>query len=98
MRHNLGVGVGAELGPFFLQLLAQLAKVLDDTVVHNREAVCGMRMSVVFGWAPMRGPTGMADADPALERFFRKPLLEIAQLALCAPPRKLAALQGGHTR
>ena len=56
-----------------------------------------MGMSVVFGRAPMRGPTGMADADPPLERLFGKPRLEIAQLALCAAPRKLAALQGSHT-
>ena len=97
MRHNLGVGLRAERGALLLQLLAQLAKVLDDTVVHDGESVGGMGVSVAFRRAPVSGPTGMPDADRTFERLLGEPRLEIAQLALRAPPRKLATLQGGNT-
>src|SRR5580700_9192544 len=97
MRHNLGIGLGAERGALLLQLLAELAKVLDDTVVHDGESVGGMGVSVAFRRAPVGGPTGMPDADRTFERLLDEPRLEIAQLALRAPPRKLATLQGGNT-
>jgi hypothetical protein len=98
MRDYLGVGFGAELGALVLQLLAQLPKVLNDAIVHNREAVGGMRMRVALGGAAVRGPAGMPDADHAFERLARKPRFEVAQLALGAPARELAPLQRGHSR
>jgi hypothetical protein len=41
-------------------------------------------------------PTGMPDTDRALERLLGEPRLEIAQLLLRAPSRKLPALQGSE--
>ena len=38
MGDDLGVGLGVELGALALQLLAQLAEILDDAVVHDRDA------------------------------------------------------------
>ena|SRR5262249_34963663 len=42
------VGLRTELCPFLLQLLAELAKVRDDTVVHDGETVDGIRVYALF--------------------------------------------------
>ena len=39
----------AELRAVAFQLVAQLAEILDDAVVHDRQAVGGMRVRVVLG-------------------------------------------------
>src|ERR1700738_4746271 len=75
MCHNLGVGLGAELGALVFQFFAQLAKVLDDAVMHNGEAVSGVGMGVVFGRAPMGRPAGMPDSDLAFEWLLGEPRL-----------------------
>ena len=81
--------------PLLLQLLAQLAEILDDAVVDDREAVGGVRMRVAFGRPAVGRPAGMADADGAGERLAREPRFEIAQLALGAPAGELSVLQRG---
>jgi hypothetical protein len=39
VRDHFGVGLGAELVAGELQVLAQFLVVLDDAVVHDRQAV-----------------------------------------------------------
>ena len=95
MGDDLGVGFRPELGALVLQLLAQLAEVLDDAVVHDREAVGGVRMRVAFGRPAVGRPAGMPDADRAGERLARELGFEIAQLALGAPARELAVFERG---
>ena len=65
MRDHLGVGFAAERGALLLQLFAQLAEVLDDAVVDDRELLGGVRMRVVLGRLAVGRPAGMADADGA---------------------------------
>src|SRR5216684_4164760 len=96
MRDHLGVGLRAEIGALFLQLLAQLAKVLDDAVVDDGETIGGMGVRVGFGGAAVSRPTGVPDTDRASERLAGKAGFEIAQLALGTAPRELPALQRGH--
>ena len=95
MGDHLGVGLGAEFRALLLQLLAQLAEVLDDAVVHHRQPVGGMRMGIGLVRLAVGGPAGMADADDAHERLRAQLGLEVAQLALGAPAREPARLQGG---
>src|SRR5690606_38257372 len=63
---GLGVGVRLELVALGAQLAAQGLVVLDDAVVHHAdfEAVAAgvVRMRVVLGDAPVRGPAGVGDA------------------------------------
>ena len=75
MRDDLGVGLGRELGALPFQLAAQLAEILDDAVVHDRELVGRVRMGVVLGRPAVRRPAGVADADRAGERFAREAAL-----------------------
>src|SRR6266700_2160625 len=95
MGDHLGIGLGSEFRALLLQLLAQLAEVLDDAVVHDRQPVGGMRMGVVLVRPAVSGPSGMADADHALERSTAQLGLELPQLALCAPARQAALLKRG---
>ena len=67
---DFGVGrrlaVIAALG----QLLLELAKVLDDAVVHERHDVVAadVRMGVLVGGRAVRGPARVAEADRAARR------------------------------
>ncbi len=96
MGDDLGVGLGAEFRAVLLELLAQLAEVLDDAVVHDRKPVGGMRMGVALGRPAVGRPAGVADADRALERLALELGFEIAKLALGAAARQAAAFQRGH--
>ena len=50
-----------------LQVLSQLGEVLDDAVVdhHDLLVTVGVRMGIDDGGTPVRGPAGVADAEPA---------------------------------
>ncbi len=98
MRDHLGVGLGPELGALLHQLFAQLAEVLDDAVVDDREAVGGVRMRVAFGRPAVGRPAGVADADGAGERLARELGFEIAQLAFGAAAREVAVFERGDAR
>ena len=93
MRDHLGVGLAGELRAVLLQLVAQLAEILDDAVVHDRELVGGVRMRVVLGRLAVGRPAGVADADGALQRLALQPRFEIAELALGAAARQRAAFK-----
>ena len=98
MGDHLGVGLAAEFRALLLQLLAQLAEILDDAVVHDREPVGGVRMGVVLGRLAVGRPAGVADADGAVQRLAAQPRLEVAQLALGAAARQRAALRAWRRR
>ena len=77
------------------QLLAQLAEILDDAVVHDRDPLGGMRVRVALGRPAVGRPAGVADADRALERLARELAFEVAQLAFGAPAREVPAFERG---
>jgi hypothetical protein len=79
---DLGVGIRAKLRAALLQLLAQLAEILDDAIVDDGKALGGMRVRVMFGRSAVGRPAGVANADRASERLTREPGFEISQLAL----------------
>ena len=95
MGDHLGVGLAGELGAVFDQPFAQLAKILDDAVMGDRDAVGGVRMGVALGRLAVGGPAGMADADIAGERLARQARFQRGELALGAPASQGAVIQGG---
>src|SRR5262249_52291266 len=95
MGDHLGIGIGAERRACFLQLLAQLAEILDDAIVDDGEALGGMRVRVMFGRSAVGRPPGVANADRAGERLTREPGFEISQLALGPPADELPPFQRG---
>ena len=62
MSDHFGVGVAGEDRAVRDQLFLQLAEILDDAVMHDRDQVGRMRMRVGLGRLAVRGPAGMADA------------------------------------
>jgi hypothetical protein len=65
-----------------LEFLAQLLVVLDDAVVHDREAVAReVRMSIALARYSVRGPARVRNAGATLDRQFDQGLLERAHLA-----------------
>ena len=78
------------------QLRLELAEILDNAVMHDRDVVGHMRMSVRLARLAVRGPTRMADAGVAHERLDLEQLLEIDELPLRPAPFEPAALERGH--
>src|SRR5918993_732606 len=77
MRNHLGVGIGGELIARRLKLRANRRVVLDDAVVHHRDAAADMRMGIALGGHAVRRPARVADADHALELLLVGQLLEL---------------------
>ena len=65
MQHDFGVGFGLEDHALTFQRFAQFAKILDDAVMHDGDALGRMRMRIVLGGPAVGGPAGMADAGAA---------------------------------
>ncbi len=95
MRDHLGVGFAFEFGAALDEPFAQLAKILDDAVMHHGDAVGGVRMGVAFGRPAMGRPAGVTDADIAAERLLLEPQFQCVQLALGAAPRQHAMVERG---
>ena len=95
MGDDFGVGVAGEGGAFGDQLFLQLAIILDDAVMHDRDVVGHVRVGVRLRRLAVGRPAGMADAGLAKQRGGFQPRLEIAQLAFGAAAAKLAMLDGG---
>ena len=95
MGDGFGVGLGDEFRALLFQHLAQLAKILDDAVMHHHDAVGGVRMRVVLGRLAVGSPAGVADAGMARERLGFQPRFEIPQLAFGAAALQMVAFQRG---
>ena len=73
MREHLGIGLGNELGVSVAdQLILERLEILDDTVVDQGKAAgrVEVRMSVLIGRFPVRGPASMTDAEGPRRRAF----------------------------
>ena len=64
VRDDLGVGVGDDGVAVLAQVAAQLLEVLDDAVVHDRDAARAVqvRVRVAVGRGAVGGPAGVGDA------------------------------------
>ena len=95
---HFGVRVGREGSAFGLKLGLQLAKILDDAVMHDCHVVGHMRVGVCFAWLAMGGPARMADAGIACQRLGRQQGFQVAQLALGTAPLDAMAIHSGDAR
>jgi hypothetical protein len=89
LRDHLGVGVGGHLHAVGQELGPQLGGVLDDAVVRHGQVAGGvdMGMGVGVGGLAVGGPTGVADADRALQPLGQR------RDQLVDPPGPLVHLQ-----
>ena len=104
MRDHLGVGLALEHIAAALQLGAQLVVVLDDAVVHQRDAagallrllagaMAEVRVGVVHRRRAMRGPARVRDAGAGGQSVLIDLLLQLGH-----PSRAARALQAGLCR
>ena len=95
VHDRLGVGVALEHVALGAELRLQLAEVLDDAVVDDRDLAVHVRMGVALGGTPVRRPARMADAGVPPQRLLQQTPFEVAQLALGAAALEVAVLDGG---
>ncbi len=62
MGDHLGIGLGVEAAAVGGQLLLELAVVLDDAVVDQRQPLGRVRVGIGLGRLAVGGPAGVADA------------------------------------
>jgi hypothetical protein len=94
MRDHFGIGLGGEMRTGLLKLVAQLAMVLDDPVVNNRNAIDGVRMRVLLIGTAVRCPAGVTDANSPGKGVRCEPALKVDKLADRAAPRQQTAFEG----
>ena len=98
MGNDFGVGLAAKGRAVGDQTLAQFAEVFDDAVVHDRDAVGGMGMSIALSRPAMRRPAGVANTDIAAERLLHQPVGQRLQFAFGAAARHHAVIERGDAR
>src|SRR5580692_811072 len=98
MHGDFGIGFGLEFVAAREQLVAQLAEILDDAVMHQRYARGRMRMRVDLCRLAMRGPARMADARMACERMVVQHRVETVKLAGRAAAFDFAIYKRGDAR
>src|SRR5689334_13216101 len=96
MGNRLGIGLADEFAAALGQLLAQLAEILDDAVVNDRNRVGRMRMGIVFGRPAMRRPARVSDAGIPAERLTLEPSFQRAQFAFGATASKYPMIECGN--
>ncbi len=75
--HGLGVGLGLKAVTFFGQLLAQLAKILDNAVMDHSNLARLMGMGVINRRRAMGGPARVADAHFTAQRLVYQQVREV---------------------
>ena len=71
MRDDFGIGLRGEDIAERLQLAADRLEILDDAVMHHRDAGRDVRMGIAFRGNAVRRPARMADADPPAQGLVR---------------------------
>jgi hypothetical protein len=93
---DFGVSLAGEYIAGSLQFGAQLIMILDDAVVHKRDAgftlaLAGkVRVGVMGGWRAMSGPAGVGNAGKALDAFLRDLILKFGDAMGAAGAAQLA--------
>src|SRR6185437_6014423 len=93
LRDNLGIRLALEGDTLALQLMPKRAKIFDDAVVYDSDAIGRVRMCIGFARPAVRRPPGMANADHARQRPIREALLQIPQFAFGAQSNEPAILK-----
>ncbi len=94
VRDHFRVRLGLENMALGLEELLQGQVVLDDPVVHHHHVALAIavRVRVLFGGPPVRGPARVPDAVRPVHRVHADGVLEVAQLAFGAADGELAVV------
>ncbi|OPZ80565.1 MAG: hypothetical protein BWY77_01016 [bacterium ADurb.Bin431] len=83
MAEHLAVGLGLEGMAFADELIAQEGKILNDAVVHHRDATAAVAVGMGIDRIGLAvgGPTGMADSQSTLRRLRWQYPFQLGDLA-----------------
>ena len=95
---QLGVGVRLHRATRGLELLPELAVVLDDAVVHDRHAARAMGMGVALRGLAVGGPARVSDAETSADRVVAQRAFEIRELPQGAADFDRAVVEDGDAR
>ena len=100
VRDHFGVGLGGERVAAGDEVGAQLLVVLDDAVVHDRDAIArDVRVGVTLARHAVGGPARVGDAKEACGRRLGERLAQPRDLAHGPEPREVTvALEHGDAR
>ncbi len=89
---DLSIRFSDELVAFLFELALQLDVIFHNAVMDNHDlaGAVAVRMRVLFGRAPVRGPARVSDAVRAFNRRLPDGLLEVVQFARSAADFHLA--------
>ena len=68
------------------QFVTQLAVIFNNTVMHDGDILCRMRVRIGFIRHAVSRPTRMPDTDCPRQRIFRDFSLQINNFTLCPAP------------
>ncbi len=93
MGDDLGVGLGDEVVAERDEFVLQIEVILHNSVVHhdNAAGTVAMGVGVFFRGPAMRGPTGVAYTEGAMQGILAQHLFQIGELAGRAPDFKHGA-------
>ena len=88
---DFGIRFGQKDVPFFLQLRLQRKVVFNDPIVDNDDIAfaIAVRMGILLGGPPVRGPPGVPDAIGTGHRVGPDDLFQVPQLPGGAPDAEL---------
>ena len=91
MRNDLGVRLGLEDHASGLEGITQIAMVLDDAVLNDRDrtVLTQVRMRIAFFGFAVGGPAGVADSTAARRTLGINAGFQIDQLAPCLQAAEL---------
>src|ERR1700735_115128 len=69
VRDDFSIRFGEKFVTFFDELMLQLHIIFDDAIVYDDDftGAVAVRVGILFGWASVGGPTGVADSVDTIE-------------------------------
>ena len=98
MGDDFRIRIGRKTDAIGDKLFFQLFIILDNAIMHHRNALTAMRMRIGFNGGPMCCPACMPDADAALQRTLAQFFAQSVELTLGAATHQLAVGNGCNSR
>ena len=67
---DFGIGIGGKFITRRFELSTKFFVVLDDAVMHDRQAIGNMRVGIAFTGGAVRGPAGVGNPGFATQMLF----------------------------
>jgi hypothetical protein len=97
MGNDFGIGFSVEPVTGSFQFCPKLLEILDNAIVHHRNAIRCMRMRVHLSRCAMGGPTRVANSDDPANRLILDQVFQIDEFPFGPTPVYVAVDQSGDS-